>query len=150
MHPNQTALHQLCTITRSLARLGVRHQILRLRDELLRALERGVDLQDRGRALELELAETKARAEHESRMLRSRSAFQAERFLVTLHELAETRAAARAERRRLHLEIVLLEMRGQALEAMCRALSLTIKRARGSQPGAPPPPHLPPYAQGSA
>jgi hypothetical protein len=150
MPPSRTPRHPPRSITRSRAKFTLRDQVLQLRGELLRALGQAIELRNRNRALELELAEVKARAADESRVLRARNAVQARRFRVTWRELAETRAEARAERSVRRLEVVFLQTRCQVLEAMCRALALTIKCTRASELDAKAPTQLPPHAQGSA
>lgn len=150
MLPSRTPRHPPRSITRSRAKFTLRDQVLQLRGELLRALGQAIELRNRNRALELELAEVKARAADESRVLRARNAVQAQRFRVTWRELAETRAEARAERSVRRLEVVFLQTRCQVLEAMCRALALTIKLTRASELDAKASTQLPPHAQGSA
>ena len=148
MLPSRTPRQPPRSITRSRAKFTLRDQVLQLRGELLRALGQAIELRNRNRALEL--AEVKARAADESRVLRARNAVQARRFRVTWRELAETRAEARAERSVRRLEVVFLQTRCQVLEAMCRALALTIKLTRASELDAKASTQLPPHAQGSA
>lgn len=148
MNPNRPARQPLHARPRSLAMRKARHQVFRLEGELVRALERASAAEERSGDLERELGRVKARAADEIRRLRERIAVQAERFLVTLREFAETRAEARAERSVHRLEVVLLRTCCQELVAMCRALVLAI--ARGSGHDAQAPKQIPPHLQGSA
>jgi hypothetical protein len=150
MKPSLTAHRHLETITRSVARRRLRDQIFLLEGELCRVLERASAAEERSRDLERELRHVKARTADEIRVLRDRNDAQAERFLVTLRELARTRDEAREERGLHRLHVVLLQARCQALGAMCRALMLATGRTRGSESGARGPTELPPHAQGTA
>ncbi len=150
MKPKRAVHRQLETITRTVARRRLRDKVFLLEGELVRGLERASAAQERSRDLEGELRRFKARATDEIRGLRERNAVQAQRFLVTLRELAETRAEARAERSGHRLEVVLLRTRCQQLAAMCRALALAIGRARGSGLDAQAPKQIPPHLQGSS
>jgi glutamine synthetase adenylyltransferase len=150
MKPKHAARRQLETITRSVARRPLRDQIFLPEGETVRVLERASAAEERSRDLERELRQVKARAAHEIRALRERNAVQAQRFLVTLRELVDTRAEARAERGLHRLEVVLLQTRCQALGAMCRALMLATGRTRGTELDAQRPTELPPHAQGTA
>jgi hypothetical protein len=150
MKPSRTARRPLHAIPRSVATRNARDQVFRFEGELVRALERASAAEERSGDLERELRLVKARATHESQVLRDRNAAQAQRFLVTLRELARARSEARAERSVRRLEVVLLQTRCQALGAMCRALVLALGRTRGSTSGAQGPTELPPHAHGSA
>jgi hypothetical protein len=150
MKPKRAMRRQLHAITRSVATRSARDQVFLLEGELVRVLERASVAEERSRDLEGELRQVKARAAHESQGLRDRNAAQALRFLVTLRELARTRAEAREERGLHRLHVVLLQTRCQALGARCRALMLAMGRTRGSESGAEGPTPLPPHAQGTA
>jgi hypothetical protein len=150
MKPKRAVHRPLHAITRSVATRNARDPVFLLEGELVRVLERASAAEELSRDLERELRQVKARAAHESRVLRERNAVQAERSLVTLRELVDTRAEAREERGLHRLHVVLLQTRCQALGAMCRALTLAMGRTRGSELDAQGPTELPPHAQGTA
>jgi len=120
MHPSHAAFFQFWQVIRSLVGLSEAQQLLVLKCELLRALERGHDFQGRCRALELDLERLKSLGAYSRRELRAR-------FAELHHRLVDAergRPSAKADRKRLlqaiRFELLETMVHCQALDATCR------------------------------
>jgi hypothetical protein len=128
-HPHHDAFFEFREVTNSLSDISEAQAILTLKYELLHALERANDYQQRERTLRAQLdtlqAETTMRA-------REQQAFSAQIH----HQLTEaTReiASAKADREQqvcaMRSEVLAMENRCEVLDEICHSLLLTIERA---------------------
>jgi hypothetical protein len=125
MKPKRQARYPRPSMTPSDQVVWLRGEVLRLREQASAWRELYCD-RDR------ELERVEAHAERETRELRERNVFQAQRLRAAVSELVETQA------------------RLQGLAALCDALLDATEIAFGSEPAGPGSTELPPHAQGSA
>lgn len=122
MHPSHSVFFQFWQVIRSLVGLSEAQQLLVLKRELLRALERAHDVQRRSRSVELDLERLKSLGAYSTRELRARFA----ELHLRLVDAERGRPSAKADRRRLlqatRLELLETVVHCQALDATCRVL----------------------------
>jgi hypothetical protein len=127
MTPLRAAFAHFREVTQALAELSEHQQVMALKFALFRAFERVHDAQYRGRSVEAELAELKAKTALRDEVH--------DAFAQHLHEelVHATRALAQDDyEKELHaVSVELLSKTGQceALDQLCRSLVVTLERA---------------------
>jgi hypothetical protein len=133
MDATHSAFSQYSEATKHLPQLSQRQQILTLKFELFHALQRGNDLQDRARDLEIRVAQLEAPASEREAML--------DAFAKQLHadlakksgELEGAQREREKETRDLRLALRASETLCELLDELCHALLATIERAAEEQ-----------------
>jgi hypothetical protein len=123
-----------------LAQLPASQQILALKYELFHALQRGNDLQDRARDLEVRVAQLEGPPSDREAML--------DAFAQTLHEALGERATEletarrdyERDTRQLRLALHAAETHCELLDELCHNLVATIERAADDEVSASPEP----------
>jgi hypothetical protein len=129
MDATHSPFSQYREATKQLPQLSERQQILTLKFELFHALQRGNDMQDRARDLEIRVAQLEAPASERESML---DAFARQLHTDLAQKSAELEAAQRdcvKETRQLRLALRAAETHCELLDELCHDLVATIERA---------------------
>jgi hypothetical protein len=129
MHAHHAAFFQFREITQSLTELSEAQQILRLKFELLRALERASDGQSRSRALEARIAELKAETQVRTQEHQAFAAEHHRQLREATRELARTQEEGAQKLTTMRMEILSIESQCEVLDDICRSLLRTIEEA---------------------
>jgi hypothetical protein len=129
MHPHHAAFFEFREVVQSLADVSETQQVLTLKFELLHALERANDSQQRARSLQVQLDKLNAQGSIRAREQQTFSAQIHRQLIEAIRELASAKADVEEHVCAMRLEILSMETRCEVLDEICHALIVTIERA---------------------
>jgi flagellar biosynthesis/type III secretory pathway protein FliH len=127
MHPHHAAFLEYRVATSLLSDLPLGQQVVRLKWELLHALQRGSECQSRSRSLELDIDRLKAETEARAREHQAFSAQLHRELVAKARELALARAEGQEKLDAMHREVATMQAKCEALDELCKSLLLTLE-----------------------
>jgi len=132
MHPHHAAFLEYRVATSLLTELPANQQVLRLKWELLHALQRASDAQSRTHALELDIDRLKAETAARSREHQAFSAQLHRELTDKARELSRAHADSKEKLDAAECEVAAMHAKCEALDELCKALLLTVEQAAES------------------
>jgi FtsZ-binding cell division protein ZapB len=127
MHPHHAAFLEYRVATSLISDLPAAKQVVRLKWELLHALQRVSESQSRSHLLELDIDRLKASVDARSREHQAFSAQLHRELVDKARELAEARAEGQEKLDAMHREVATMQAKCEALDELCRALLATVE-----------------------